>query len=420
MATLVIGSTAARHWFPDWREPKDYDVYSDSPVDGDVFWDDRLYNLIGRDTTIRMATPDELLSIKWSHAYWELKNGSWGKHMADLLDLERRGAQLIPEWHDVLYRIWEDKHGKKKVDLTMESGGDDEEVWLPYPGDTRYSVSNLGRVRGPRKLLEGTECSGPVKYRQYGIGRESTKLGHSLVMETFVGPLPVGMQVRHLDGDPQNNRVSNLMYGTPLENAADKQRLGTTVRGEVHKLAKLTEESVASIRAEYARGDVSQRQLASKYGVAQSLVGRVINHQSWQGEKGFFEDAVKRVYDHDSLHLSVAYTPGRPIYDECLKDGKSVQMDMAKVWAMPHEKIVQMFREEVYVTALERLVIPSGYRHSPGGAYQWALRRTITSLTKGRSARFLVEHFGEFCKPDVDYVAVHRANASYLKELAHA
>jgi hypothetical protein len=255
VTTLVTGSTAAKAWFPDWREPKDYDAFADEKpagVRGDIFWDDRLHAILG--DCDRTATPDELYTIKYSHSFWELKNGTWDKHMADLLALRRHGAQLIPEWFDVLYEIWSDLHGAKKVDLTKEA-------------------------------------------------------------------------------------------------------------------------------------------------------------------EDFFADAVKRVYDHDSIHLSVAYTPGQPIYDDCLKDGKSVQMDMAKVWAMPHERIVQMFREEIYVTALERLVIPNDYLYSPGRAYQWALRRTITSLTKGRSARFLVDHFDEFRLPDIDYVAHHRAHANYLTPL---
>lgn len=255
MTQLVIGSTAAKHWFPDWREPKDFDIFADVPVTNttlrvEPFWDDALNALLIHDEN-RIATPDELYTIKFSHSYWELRNGSWNKHMFDLLSLKRRGAQLIPEWHDVLYQVWERTHGRKQVDLTQE---------------------------------------------------------------------------------------------------ADE----------------------------------------------------------------FFSDAVKRIYDHDSIHLSVGYTPGKPIYDECLKDGKTVQVDMAKVWAMPHERIVQMFREEIYVTALERLVIPSGYGHSPGGAYQWALRRTITSLTRGRSAKFIVEHFDEFRRPDMAYVDHHLRHADRL------
>ncbi|OHT91317.1 hypothetical protein BKG70_00870 [Mycobacteroides chelonae] len=262
LTTLVIGSVAAKHWFTDWREPKDVDAFTDKDqidvsmitdcdLKGDFLWDERLRDLIHAGG---VATPDELYTIKHSHAYWELKNSSWGKHMTDLLDLKRRGAKLIPEWHDVLYKVWEDLHGKKQVDLTQES---DE----------------------------------------------------------------------------------------------------------------------------------------------------------------FFTDAVKRIYDHDSIHHSVAYTPGKPIYDECLKDGKSVQMDMAKVWAMPHERIVQMFREEIYVTALERLVIPNDYKYSPGAAYQWALRRTITSLTKGKSAQFIVSHFDEFRAPNLNYVQWHKDNSHFLTRL---
>lgn len=131
----------------------------------------------------------------------------------------------------------------------------------------------------------------------------------------------------------------------------------------------------------------------------------------------FFDDAVKRKYDHDSLHRSVAYDPGHPLYDFYLKLGATVEMDMSMVWSEPHDAIVRLFREEVYVTALERKVIPSGYTASPRLAYGWALRRTITGLTKGRSSRFMRENFTEFRSPDSDYVARHRENSHYLEEL---
>jgi hypothetical protein len=256
MTILTVGSTAARVWFPDWREPKDLDVFTDVEVAGErvePFWDESFRNWLAP-WEERTATPDELYTIKHSHAYWELRNGSWNKHMFDLLELERRGARFIPWLHDLLYAVWATRYGHKKVDLTQEA-------------------------------------------------------------------------------------------------------------------------------------------------------------------EDFFSDAVTRIYEHDSIHHSVAYTPGRPIYDECLKDGKSVQMDMAKVWAMPVERQLQMFREEVYVTALERLIIPSGYSYSPGAAYQWALRRTITSLTKGESAKFMVTNFHALRRPDMDYVDHHLANKDFLVKL---
>jgi hypothetical protein len=50
---------------------------------------------------------------------------------------------------------------------------------------------------------------------------------HKLVARAFLGPLPKGLQVRHLDGDSLNNHLSNLRYGTPLENQHDRFRHGT-------------------------------------------------------------------------------------------------------------------------------------------------------------------------------------------------
>lgn len=132
-----------------------------------------------------------------------------------------------------------------------------------------------------------------------------------------------------------------------------------------------------------------------------------------QSKDAFFSDAVTRLYDHDSIHVSVAYGD-RPLFESVLKDGAEVEMDMRKVWALPFEDRVRLFREEVYATALERLIIPSGYEYSPRRAYAYALRKTVTSLTKGRSALFLVENYEIFRAPDVNYVARHRSRADML------
>lgn len=259
MTTLYIGSMAAvqEHGVPLGRLPKDVDTFSNMwnhEDREDNFWDDRFVSSgwLYPDE-LRFATLDELYTIKHSHAYWELPNGSWPKHMADLLRLQDAGGTLIPWLHDLLYEVWTERHGAKRVNLDMDK--------------------------------------------------------------------------------------------------AD-----------------------------------------------------------------FFDDGVRRKYDHDSVHYSVAYGD-RPLYERFLKAPPSVMIDMAKVWAADHETIVRLFREEVYATALERIVIPSEYRASPGAAYQWALRRTITSLTKGRSARFIVSNYREFYRPDPDYVARHLAKSDQLIEV---
>lgn len=58
-------------------------------------------------------------------------------------------------------------------------------------------------------------------------GKQKRHLIHRLVLEAFVGPCPEGMECRHLNGDPTDNRLENLCWGTPRENADDRIRHGT-------------------------------------------------------------------------------------------------------------------------------------------------------------------------------------------------
>ena len=50
---------------------------------------------------------------------------------------------------------------------------------------------------------------------------------HVLVMAAFVGPRPEGAVTRHLDGNPLNNHLTNLAYGSQSENLRDAVAHGT-------------------------------------------------------------------------------------------------------------------------------------------------------------------------------------------------
>lgn len=130
----------------------------------------------------------------------------------------------------------------------------------------------------------------------------------------------------------------------------------------------------------------------------------------------FFADAVNRKYDHDSVHESVAYTPGHALYKNILKEGSDVLVDNDKFWALDLDEQLQLrtVREEIYATALERILIPKDYKSSPRGAYWWALRRTATSLFKGEWALFLMLHLDELAVPDMDYMQQHLDNQDQL------
>ena len=157
------------------------------------------------------------------------------------------------------------------------------EVWKDIPGyEGAYQVSSLGRVRsldrevrtktGVVRKMPGRVLS-PGKYERQKshlsvvLGRRNFFPVHHLVMFAFVGPRPAGAVVCHINGDPTDNRLSNLRYDSPHENAVDVYRIG----GAIHKL---TADDVVSIREELARG-VSGAELSRRYRVSQSAISRV-------------------------------------------------------------------------------------------------------------------------------------------------
>lgn len=119
------------------------------------------------------------------------------------------------------------------------------ETWKPVVGyEGSYEVSDHGRVRsvnreiidknGKKRSLRSVNLKGTAKDSGHlrvflsKEGVETIYAIHYLVARTFIGPRPDGMpHIRHLDGNPRNNCLSNLKYGTSSENHFDAVRHGT-------------------------------------------------------------------------------------------------------------------------------------------------------------------------------------------------
>lgn len=104
------------------------------------------------------------------------------------------------------------------------------EQWRPVVGfEDLYKVSDHGRVysmRTGKYLRAGMNRRHRHVALCRGDGGKSHRV-HRLVMEAFVGPCPEGLEVRHLDDDPDNNHLVNLVYGTRSENLLDRVANGT-------------------------------------------------------------------------------------------------------------------------------------------------------------------------------------------------
>lgn len=113
------------------------------------------------------------------------------------------------------------------------------EAWRPVPGyEGRYEVSDRGRVRSlPRRDMRGRRIdSRLLSINTHPSGHQSVKLSHDgkycaakvhrLVLMAFIGPAPDGHEACHNDGDPGNNHLSNLRWGTRSDNLRDRVRHG--------------------------------------------------------------------------------------------------------------------------------------------------------------------------------------------------
>lgn len=125
------------------------------------------------------------------------------------------------------------------------------EDWRPVEGyETKYEVSNFGKVRSLDRVIISSagwsafKAGVELKPLDNGNGYLSVVLWednsqdrryiHRLVIEAFVGKAPgPEYQVAHWDGDRSNNRVNNLRWATPKENAVDKARHGTDGSGKL-------------------------------------------------------------------------------------------------------------------------------------------------------------------------------------------
>jgi hypothetical protein len=116
---------------------------------------------------------------------------------------------------------------------------------------------SAGKTGPPRRVGLYRDNKGYYQAQIPQDGRRAVERVHRLIARAFLGECPPGNQVRHLDGNPANNNVSNLSYGTRLENREDAIRHGTCrigVFGERAAGARLSALDVAFIRAWMALG----------------------------------------------------------------------------------------------------------------------------------------------------------------------
>lgn len=167
------------------------------------------------------------------------------------------------------------------------------ELWKDIKNyEAIYQVSDHGQIR----RLKGYRCKKqrllkPKYVNKYpsvdlcNNGLSKNYRMHTLVLNTFIGHKPKGMECRHLDGNPVNNKLSNLKWGTHSENQQDSIKHGTFFhpdnRGEKHNMVKLTDTKVMEIRYLLILG-ISHVQIAKQFNVNPSTISHINTCKTWK------------------------------------------------------------------------------------------------------------------------------------------
>ena len=170
-----------------------------------------------------------------------------------------------------------------------------KELWSPVEGSEFIEVSSLGRVRSwkarrnqwnihtapsrakaPHVVSQQKRAKGYLHVSWWENSHHFFAKVHVLVLEAFDGPRPPGLTARHLNGNPSDNRIQNLCWGTHTEQGHDRIRHGTL---KIPGTRKLSASTAASLRREAP--SMSYTALGQKYGISKSHAWKIVHNQRW-------------------------------------------------------------------------------------------------------------------------------------------
>lgn len=157
------------------------------------------------------------------------------------------------------------------------------------PDFPKYAASRDGRIFSFTAKSKGAElkqCTTAKGYKFiciYNKGVRHLRFVHRLVLETYIGYCPRGFQCRHLNGNKEDNRLSNLCWGTPSDNIKDKLKHNKKYnQGATHPQTKLTEEDIKLIIHSFNDGCYSGWDLATHFGLSKSAISKIVHRRTWR------------------------------------------------------------------------------------------------------------------------------------------
>lgn len=180
----------------------------------------------------------------------------------------------------------------------------------PIMGFPRFFVTNLGRVL--RKNSKGgfEEVKQHINKRFYydvGLtkdGKTYTKKVSRLVAQAFIGPIPEGYFVDHIDCNKEHNYVTNLQIITNSENIKRGRdfSIGATLSNIIGKINPVTHGLILALREEYKDKSYAYLSgiLKSKYGldISRRTLNNILNRTPvYLSKLTLIEEKESTIYD---------------------------------------------------------------------------------------------------------------------------
>lgn len=160
-------------------------------------------------------------------------------------------------------------------------------MWHKIKTHPRYEINKNGQIR---HIISKRIKSVYLNDRGYLLvsinieGKSKPRRVHNLLAQTFIPNPNRYIHVNHIDGNKQNNDLSNLEWtNIKLNNqhAFKKGLINNT--GEKNGMSKLKETEVKKIKALLNEGKLSQQKIADIFGVSRSCIlginiGRLWKH----------------------------------------------------------------------------------------------------------------------------------------------
>lgn len=148
----------------------------------------------------------------------------------------------------------------------------------PIPGHEMYAIDEYGNVWSDYvdRFVRATIRRGDTSYFKVGLlvsskpKRYKHYYIHQLVLLTYVGPCPHGMQVDHIDGNSTNNQLSNLRYVSARGNSENRKRHGKHYTSFTRKVDSVDVLSLKNSGIKYAA-------IATTLGISERQVSRIIH-----------------------------------------------------------------------------------------------------------------------------------------------